>query len=177
MSEPRPVSEAGVMISLSRLKQMISDIDALRAKVFGASELRALKQSARNESYKRYPYKITAVTTAGGRKRYTGKLMLLVDSEGTDGGYKEHPDDLTRENLYSDSDAAGNSAGDVAVGAIVWAYEIRVRRGSDDVREFRFSPGSGGGSLPTGEHDGQVCQMVSDSQVGYDFPRFHPVPD
>lgn len=39
--------------------------------------------------------------------------------------------------------------------------------------------GTGGGSatLPTGEHDGQVYQMVSDSQAGWDFPRFHPIPD
>lgn len=37
--------------------------------------------------------------------------------------------------------------------------------------------GGGGGTLPTGEHDGQVYQMVSDSQAGWDFPRFHPIPD
>jgi len=30
--------------------------------------------------------------------------------------------------------------------------------------------------FPEGEHDGQHWQMISDSQSGWDFPRFHPIP-
>ena len=32
-------------------------------------------------------------------------------------------------------------------------------------------------TFPEGEHDGQHWQMISDSQSGWDFPRFHPVPN
>lgn len=77
--------------------------------------------------------------------------------------------------LVNWSDAGGgHSLGidDYVAPAHQWGY---VKDG--DVWKPAYHIGGVGGSLPTGEHQYQVYQMVSDSQGGWDFVRSHPILD
>ena len=50
---------------------------------------------------------------------------------------------------------------------------LRARRPGGLDRRQKGKGGSG--TLPSGEHQYQMLQMVSDNQVGYDFARAHPM--
>lgn len=169
-------SEEGFLVSRGLMTQILEDLASCKAKL-GIEAISKPSPTIMAHTLEPRPYRIDSSVASGGRRRYSGTRMMPVASESSAKGYIEMPGPIVMNNLYSDGDAIGNEAPAVAAGTIVWAREFMVMDGTTPVLEMRFSPGGGGGALPTGEYDGMVYQMVSDSQSGWDFVRAGTVPD